>query len=273
MKGIAARGVRESVMESKLLTQETALVTGAASGIGRGIAMAIAREGARVVLSDIEAQRGEETAAALRREGCDASFMAADLSASDGAETLLKGGLDKFGTPSIFVHAASPRRLEADNILNVSGDTWDRMLSVNVRSGFLLAREIAKRMMANGIRGRMLFVTSPHAGTPRNLPHYSAAKAGQTMVVKELAKALGPHGIRVNAIAPGAVPGGGFDARGAGIERLIRCTSLRRLGTPEEIAGMAVALLADRFSAYVTGTTVVVDGGLSLHNWIESPEL
>jgi NAD(P)-dependent dehydrogenase (short-subunit alcohol dehydrogenase family) len=128
-------------------------------------------------------------------------------------------------------------------------------------------------MIAQNIRGRMLFVTSAHAGTPRNLPHYSAAKAGQTMVVKELAKALGPRGIRVNAIAPGAIPGGGFDAGGAGIERLTRCTSLRRLGTPEDIASMAVVLLAERFSAYVTGTTVVVDGGLSLHNWIEPVDL
>ena len=273
MKGIAPEQAREGVMEGKLLAQETAFVTGAASGIGRGIAIALAREGARVLLSDIEADRGEETAAALRREGCDAIFVAADLAAPEGAETLLRSGLDKFGTPSIFVHAASPRRLETDNILNVSGETWDRMLSVNLRSGFLLAREIARRMMADGVHGRMLFVTSAHAGTPRNLPHYSAAKAGQTMVVKELAKALGPHGIRVNAIAPGAVPGGGFDASGAGIERLTRCTSLRRLGTPEEIAGMALALLVDRFSAYVTGTTVVVDGGLSLHNWIDPSEL
>jgi NAD(P)-dependent dehydrogenase (short-subunit alcohol dehydrogenase family) len=260
-------------MESKLLAQETAWVTGAASGIGRAIAIAIAREGARVALCDIDMDRGEEAAAAMRRDGCDAVFMGADLAAPDGAEALLKGGLDKFGTPSIFVHAASPRRLEADNILDVSGDTWDRMLSVNVRSGFLLARGIARKMIANSVHGRMLFVTSLHAHTPRNLPHYSASKAGQTMVVKELAKALGPHGIRVNAIAPGAVPGGGFDASGAGIERLIRCTSLRRLGTPEEIAGMALALLVDRFSAYVTGTTVVVDGGMALHNWIEPLEL
>jgi 3-oxoacyl-[acyl-carrier protein] reductase len=260
-------------MESKLLAQETAWVTGAASGIGRAIAIAIAREGARVALCDIDMDRGEEAAAAMRRDGCDAVFMDADLAAPDGAEALLKGGLDKFGTPSIFVHAASPRRLEADNILDVSADTWDRMLSVNVRSGFLLARGIARKMIANGVHGRMLFVTSLHADSPRNLPHYSASKAGQTMVVKELAKALGPHGIRVNAIAPGAVPGGGFDASGAGIERLIRCTSLRRLGTPEEIAGMALALLVDRFSAYVTGTTVVVDGGMALHNWIEPLEL
>jgi NAD(P)-dependent dehydrogenase (short-subunit alcohol dehydrogenase family) len=119
----------------------------------------------------------------------------------------------------------------------------------------------------------MLIITSLHAETPRNLPHYSAAKAGQTMTMKELAKALGPHGIRVNAIAPGAIPGGGFDAASAGLDRLTRCTSLRRLGTPEDIAGMAVALLSDRFSAYVTGTTVAVDGGIALHNWIEPVEL
>jgi NAD(P)-dependent dehydrogenase (short-subunit alcohol dehydrogenase family) len=93
------------------------------------------------------------------------------------------------------------------------------------------------------------------------------------LLVKELAKARGPHGIRVNAFAPGAIPGGGFDASGAGIDRLTRCTSLRRLGAAEDIAGMAVALLANRFSSYVTGTTVVVDGGLALHNWIEPPEL
>ena len=91
--------------------------------------------------------------------------------------------------------------------------------------------------------------------------------------MKELAKALGPHGIRINAIAPGAIPGGGFDAKGAGLERLTRCTSLRRLGTPEDIAGMALALLVDRFSAYVTGATVAVDGGLALHNWIEPVDL
>lgn len=260
-------------MEGKLLAQDTALVTGAASGIGRGIAIAIAREGARVLLCDLDEQRGEDAASSLRGEGCDARFVAADLSTQEGPAMLLARDLGNFGTPSIFAHAASPPRREADDIFNVSDSTWDRMLSVNLRAGFILSRELARRMIAQNIRGRMLFVTSAHAGTPRNLPHYSAAKAGQTMVVKELAKALGPRGIRVNAIAPGAIPGGGFDAGGAGIERLTRCTSLRRLGTPEDIASMAVVLLAERFSAYVTGTTVVVDGGLSLHNWIEPVDL
>jgi 3-oxoacyl-[acyl-carrier protein] reductase len=260
-------------MERNLLEGDTALVTGAASGIGRGIAIALAHEGARVVLADLDAVCGEKTTAGLRSEGRDARFLAADLAASDGPAALFKQVLGAVGTPSILVHSASPRRFEADTILAVTDAVWDRMLAVNLRAGFVLAKESARQMIAHGVHGRMLFVTSLHADSPRNLPHYSAAKAGETMVMKELAKALGPHGIRVNAIAPGAIPGGGFDAGAAGIDRLVRCTSLRRLGTPEDVADMAVALLADRFSRYVTGTTVVVDGGLALHNWIEPAEL
>lgn len=119
-------------------------------------------------------------------------------------------------------------------------------------------------MRDQAIRGRMLFITSLHACAPRNLAHCSAAKAGLTMVMKELARALGPHGIRVNAIAPGAIPGGGSVADVAALQRAI---ALGRVGTPEDIAGMAVALLSDPFSAYVTGTTVAVDGGPPLYNW------
>jgi 3-oxoacyl-[acyl-carrier protein] reductase len=260
-------------MSGKLLEGDTALVTGAASGIGRGIAEALAREGARVVLADIDTARGAPIAAALQKEGHDARFIATDLSTAEGPAKLLQGTLDALGSISILVHSASPRRLEADNIMAVSDATWHGMITVNLHAGFALARGAAREMIARKTKGRMLFLTSLHAESPRNLPHYSASKAGQTMLMKELARALGPHGIRVNAIAPGAIPGGGFDANAAGVENLTRCTSLGRLGTPEDIAGMAVALLADRFSAYVTGTTVVVDGGIALHNWIEPPTL
>jgi NAD(P)-dependent dehydrogenase (short-subunit alcohol dehydrogenase family) len=260
-------------MADPLLQGDTALVTGSASGIGRGIAIALAREGARVVLSDSNAEAGHELAGRLARDGFNAAFVEADLATANGPRALLAEATRRLGTLSILVHSASPPRREADHILDVSDDTWDRMLAVNLRAGFVLGREAGRQMIANGVRGRMLIITSLHAETPRNLPHYSAAKAGQTMTMKELAKALGPHGIRVNAIAPGAIPGGGFDAAGAGLERLTRCTSLHRLGTPEDIAGMAVALLCDRFSAYVTGTTVAVDGGLALHNWIEPADV
>ncbi len=263
----------EPISNEPLLKGDTALVTGGASGIGRGIALALAKEGARVVLSDTNAEAGQKVADQLIKDGHQASFVAADLASKDGPHKLLAETTQRIGPLSILVHSASPPRREADNALDVSEETWDQMLAVNLRAGFLLGRETGRQMIEHKIKGRMLIITSLHAETPRNLPHYSAAKAGQTMTMKELAKALGPHGIRVNAIAPGAIPGGGFDAAGAGLERLTRCTSLRRLGTPEDIAGMAVALLCDRFSAYVTGTTVAVDGGIALHNWIEPVDL
>lgn len=256
-----------------LLEGDTALVTGSASGIGRAIAATLAAEGASVIASDVDVQRGEANAGELRQAGCDVRFMHADLAARDGAQALLDRVAAEVGPLSIFVHSAAPARKEADHIFAVDDATWDRMLDVNLRSGFVLARGIARAMVDRGVKGRMLFLTSLHAESPRNLPHYSAAKAGQTMLMKELARALGPHGIRVNAIAPGAIPGGGFDAKASGVERLTRCTSLGRLGKPEEIAGMALALLVERFSSYVTGTTVVVDGGIALTNWIEPPQL
>jgi NAD(P)-dependent dehydrogenase (short-subunit alcohol dehydrogenase family) len=256
-------------MAEGLLAGETALVTGGASGIGRGIAARFAREGARVLLADVDAARGEDAAAAIRAAGGDARFVVADLSTREGTADLLARALEALGSVSILVHSASPRRREADTVAAVSDETWDRMLAVNLRAGFQLGRDTAAHMRSRGIRGRILIMTSLHAESPRNLPHYSASKAGQTMVMKELARAYGPHGIRVNAIAPGAIPGGGFDASATGVERLAACTSLGRLGTPDDIAGMALALVSERFSAYVTGTTVVVDGGLALHNWIE----
>ncbi len=244
----------------ELLAGDTALVTGAASGIGRGIAKALAGEGVRLVLSDI----AKEAGTALARE-LNATFIAADLNEPEAPRALFDAAVKALGSVSIFVHSASPRRFENETALVVTEAQWDLMTSVGLRAGFLLGQAAGAHMKARSIKGRILFITSVHADTPRNLPHYSATKAGQTMVVKELARALGADGIRVNAIAPGAIPGGGFDASIASFANMI---PLGRAGTPEDIADMAVALLCDRFSRYVTGATVVVDGGLSLYNWI-----
>ncbi len=247
-----------------LLDGDSALVTGAASGIGRGIARLLAAEGARLVLSDVAAAPGQ----ALARE-LDAIFIAADLAEPAAARQLFDAALAALGDISVFVHSASPRRSEEQTILAVTEAQWDAMVDVGLRSGFILGQAVGAHMKARGIKGRMLYVTSLHAYSPRNLPHYSATKAGQTMLVKELARALGRDGIRVNAIAPGAIPGGGFNADVAALEAMI---PLGRTGTPEDIAGMALALLCDRFSRYVTGTTVAVDGGLALYNWIPFPK-
>jgi 3-oxoacyl-[acyl-carrier protein] reductase len=161
-----------------------------------------------------------------------------------------------------------PRR-EADHALAVDRDTWREMHAVNLDAGFHLAREIAKRLIAEKRPGSFLFLTSLHAGTPRNLPHYSTAKAGMAMLVKELAKTFGRYGIRVNALVPGAIAAGGFVADPA----LARHIPLGRLGQAEDLAPMALGVLSNKLSAYVTGAAIVVDGGLSLTNWFEPPAL
>ena len=245
-------------MTTKLLDGERALVTGCAGGIGRGIAKALKDEGATVLGSDIAAPPAED--------GID--FLAADLSKHDGWKSLLDSALKKLGTISLFVHAASPRRQEVDTPLAVSEATWDAMTDINLRSGFFIAREVGRHMVERQAKGRILLITSQHRETTRNLPHYSASKAGMTMVMKELARVLAPDGIRVNAIAPGAIPGGGFVAGNLG--ELVAQIPLGRAGTPDDIAQVAVAVLSERFGRYVVGTTVEVDGGLGLISWIPS---
>jgi NAD(P)-dependent dehydrogenase (short-subunit alcohol dehydrogenase family) len=248
-----------------LFSGERALVTGSASNIGRAIALALAREGACVRCVDIDAERNAAVAAEIAAAGGTSEAVTVDLATADG----WRAALPADGQPmAMFVHSASPPRRESDGALAVSEATWDAMVNTNVRSGFFLAQEIGRRMQAAGIKGRMPFITSLHAETPRNIPHYAASKAGQTMVVKELARALGPAGIRVNALAPGAVPGGGFNAAAFDFSNKI---PLGRLGRAEDMADMALALLSDRFSGYVTGTTVAVDGGIALYNWIPLP--
>lgn len=250
-----------------LFRGETALVTGSASNIGRAIAEALAREGAATLLADVDPARNKATHDAITGAGGTAEAIAIDLSTKNGWRDLLA----KVGSRRIdmLVHSASPPRKESDGPLTVTEETWDGMLNVNVRSGFFLAREIGLAMQRGGVKGRMLFITSLHAYAPRNIPHYSASKAAQTMVVRELARTLGPSGIRINALAPGAVPGGGFNAAQHDFSGKI---PLGRPGNAEDMAGPAVALLSDRFSRYVTGTTLAVDGGIALYNWIKAPE-
>ncbi len=257
-------------MTDGMFKGETALITGAASGIGRGIARALAAEAADLVLSDVNGEALEAIAAELRGAGAKVDAIAADLSGADGHAGLFAAAVDRAGRLSMLVHSASPRRHESENAATVTEAQWDAMVNTNLRSGFFLSRAAADHMRHAGCAGRILLITSQHRFAPRNLPHYSASKAGQVMVIRELARLYGPYGIRVNGIAPGAIPGGGFAAN---VEQLNARIAMRRVGTPEDIAGMALALLSERFSAYVTGEVVSVDGGLALHNWIDPPSL
>ncbi|HEY2246581.1 MAG TPA: SDR family oxidoreductase [Bradyrhizobium sp.] len=248
--------------------REAALVTGAGNGIGRAIALALVGEGVKTVFADVSEERVDAAIKTAARPDLAVPFVG-DLAKPDMRDALLAQAEAKLGRVTHFVHSASPPRREADHILAVSDDTWRQMHAVNIDAGFYLARELAKKLIAAEAPGSFLFLTSLHAGTPRNLPHYSSAKAAMAMLVKELAKSLGQHSIRVNALVPGAIAAGGFVANPA----LARHIPLGRLGEANDLAPMALAVLSNKVAGYVTGAAITVDGGLALTNWFDPPEL
>jgi NAD(P)-dependent dehydrogenase (short-subunit alcohol dehydrogenase family) len=248
--------------------RDRALVTGAGNGIGRAIALGLVGEGVRTLFADVSAERVK---AAIGASGTPdlARPWVGDLAKLDACDDLLAAADAALGEVTHFVHSASPPRREADHSLAVDRRTWHEMHAVNLDAGFHLAREIAKRLIAAKRPGSFLFLTSLHAGTPRNLPHYSTAKAGMAMLVKELAKTFGRHNIRVNALVPGAIAAGGFAADAS----LAKHIPLGRLGEANDLVPMALTVLSNKLSGYVTGAAFVVDGGLSLTNWFEAPVL
>jgi 3-oxoacyl-[acyl-carrier protein] reductase len=247
---------------------DAALVTGAGNGIGRAIAQALTGEGVRTVFADVSAERVNAAIGASRKPELAVPWVG-DLARLDACDELLAAAHASLGDVTLFVHSASPPRREADHALAVDRRTWQEMHAVNLDAGFHLARELARRLIVAKRPGSFLFLTSLHAGTPRNLPHYSTAKAGMAMLVKELAKSFGRHGIRVNALVPGAIAAGGFVADSA----LTKHIPLGRLGAANDLAPMALTVLSNKLSGYVTGAAFVVDGGLSLTNWFEAPTL
>ena len=247
---------------------DAALVTGAGNGIGRAIAMALVAEGVRVVFADINP---DSVAAAISAsaEPKLATAWVGDLAERSECDRLLADARRTLGLITHFVHSAAPPRREADHALAVTDDTWMRMRAVNVDAGFHLGREISRALIAAKAPGSLLYLTSLHAETPRNLPHYSTSKAAMAMMVKEFAKTLGRYRIRVNALVPGAIAAGGFVAD----PTLARHIPLGRLGKSDDLAPLALAVLSNRISGYVTGAAIVIDGGISLTNWFDAPNL
>lgn len=248
--------------------REAALVTGAGNGIGRAIAQALVGEGVRTVFADVSAERVTAAIKAAAKPALAVPFVG-DLADRAVCDALLAHAELALGRVTHFVHSASPPRREADHAFAVSEETWRQMHAVNIDAGFHLSRALARKLIAAKQPGSFLWLTSLHAGTPRNLPHYSSAKAAMAMLVRELAKTLGRYDIRVNALVPGAVAAGGFVADPA----LARHIPLGRIGKADDLAPMALAVLSNRISAYVTGASIVIDGGLSLTNWFDPPAL
>ena len=172
--------------------REAALVTGAGNGIGRAIAQALVGEGVRTVFADKNEDTVKAAAAASPRPELAIPWVG-DLAKPEACDALLAHARSAVGQVTHFVHSAAPARREADHLFAVSDETWERMHAVNIDAGFRLARELARPLITAREPGSFLMLTSLHAGTPRNLPHYSTAKAALAILVKELAKTLGRY--------------------------------------------------------------------------------
>jgi 3-oxoacyl-[acyl-carrier protein] reductase len=237
---------------------KTAIVTGAARGIGRATAELLSTLGALVVAVDNDEHGLRATS------GTERSVPWVGDLADDGVEQTAEDIWQRHGPIRLLVNNVgidSPQRF-----LDLGRPDFDRVFSTNLRGPWFFTRQIARRMVSEGVGGAIVFVSSLHDSAVRTLPHYSASKAAVAMLVKELAVELAPSGIRVNAVSPGRIRTGRISGAGRD-EKLRRLVPLGRAGEPVEVARMIAVLLSDEWSGYVTGANVRVDGGLGLHSW------
>ncbi len=240
-------------------TGRTAVVTGAASGIGAATAERLAEEGAAVVLADIAEERGQAVAAQITEAGGLARFVRADVAAADDWTRIVTAAHD-FGPVDVLVSNAYTVDVTPAHKMSLS--SWQRQLAVNVTGSFLGFQAVLPDLRER--RGAVVLTSSVHAhrGIPGH-PAYAASKGALLSLCGQLAVEYGPE-VRVNAVLPGPILTAAWDrVAPEDRERSIAETAVRRFGTPEEVAA-AIAFLSADEASYITGTSLVVDGGWSV---------
>jgi NAD(P)-dependent dehydrogenase (short-subunit alcohol dehydrogenase family) len=262
-------------MSAGRLQEQTALVTGASQGLGKVIAMSFAQEGARVVLAARSRERLEETAAQIEAGGGTAIVVPADLGRPDDVDALARRIEAEVGALDVIVANSGIAGPTAE-LWNITPEEWEETLRVNLTGTFLLCRALVPAMMRRG-SGSVVVIGSTTGKRPMHgRSPYAASKMALVGLVRTLAVELGPHGVRVNLISPGAVVGPRIEAvlheqaRAAGVsyeaflEEATKLTPLRRLIPPEDIASAALFLASDA-SASITGDDMNLSGGLAMH--------
>jgi glucose 1-dehydrogenase len=250
------------------LENRVVLVSGAAQGIGRGIALRLAEEGADIALN---VRRDDERAAATRAlveaRGRRCAVVAGDVSKVDDTRAVVAGAVAALGRIDVLVNNAGVQRQAG--LLDVTEADWDAVLGVNLKGAFFLTQAFVAQLAAARRPGKVINISSVHEELPfPGFTPYCASKGGMRMMMRNLAIELAPLGITVNNIAPGAIGTERSAARDpAATGLLLANIPLRRLGAPADVAAAAV-FLASADADYITGTTTVVDGGL-LRNYHE----
>jgi NAD(P)-dependent dehydrogenase (short-subunit alcohol dehydrogenase family) len=246
------------------LSGKFAIVTGAGSGIGRAVALGFAHEGAGVVAADVDPARARETAQAIEAAGGQAMAVQVDVSSRESVEALLGAALARF--PQIDVLFNNAGVTSRAPFLEMTEEQWDRVLGVNLKGQFLVGQAVAKHMVARSGGGSIINTSSQLAEGAANpgSAHYLASKGGSRMLTRGMAVDLAPHGIRVNALAPGVTVTNltrerldeDAEWRRIALERI----PMGRFGEPDDLVGACVFMASDE-SRYMTGATLVVDGG------------
>jgi len=247
------------------LSGKVAMITGGASGIGRATALLFAREGAAVVVVDIDEPKGQAVVESMVKEGGKAIFLHCDVTRASDCQSAVSKAVEKLGKIDVlFNNAGIIRRA---SVVDTTEEEWDQVMATNVKSVFLLSKCVVPLMVEAG--SGVIINTASGWGLVggRNAASYCASKGAVVLLTKAMALDHGPQNIRVNCICPGDTdtPMLLSEARQLGIPREeflaeAKRRPLRRIGRPEEIANAALFLASDA-SSYVTGTALVVDGG------------
>ncbi len=259
------------------LDGKVAVITGGARGIGRAVAQALADAGARVVIGDLSEALAAEAAEAIEAAGGTALGRGVDVAVRAEVEALADAAESAFGTPSIVFCSAGIVSAGGDGrFLELSHEEWRRVLAVNLDGTFHVTQACARRMVAAGIDGSLITVSSIGAQRPTlGAPAYHASKGAVEGFTRALAVNLAPYGIRANAIAPGYIATEmtrDADADAARYQMLFDRIPAGRMGTADELTGAALFLASDA-SSYVTGQTLHVDGGALVLGWTSAEPL
>ncbi|MBE0430938.1 MAG: glucose 1-dehydrogenase [Dehalococcoidia bacterium] len=246
------------------LSGKVALVTGGSRGIGRAIAVGLARFGADVAVTSRKLPDLEEVAAEIRGTGRRSMAVAAHVGRMEEISSLVPKVKEELGRIDILVNNAGTNPT-MDQAIDVEERAWDSVMNLNLKGLFFLSQAVARLMREQG-GGNIINITSVAGITPDILPVYSISKAGVIMATKVMAQQFAQHNIRVNAIAPGLTKTRFSQALWDNpdiLQGAMMFTPMRRVGEPDEMVGAAV-FLASEASSYVTGHTLVVDGGVSI---------